>query len=110
VSREVLESCLSRVSNKFELVLLASVRARKIASQGNMAGVMLTSPGRAVAIRKGDLRYQKAPLLALKEIASGINDLEDVRQECRSGDRPESAPKPVAQSGQGDLGSDENGS
>lgn len=84
MSRGVLEVCLERVPNKFELVLLASVRARKIAAGSNaMSGLNMTL-GRG-PFRRGDLRYQKAPALALREIASGVNYLDDIRNECRQG-------------------------
>ena len=95
MSRGVLEVCLERVPNKFELVLLASVRARRIAAGSNVMSGLNVSIGRAT-LRRGDLRYQKAPALALREIASGINYLDDIRSECRRGgfgQRPVSGPK-----------------
>ena len=73
MSRRVLEACLKRVPNKFELVLLASYRARKIAAKGCGASISTFSAGG----RRDALRYQKAPLLALREIASGVNDFEE---------------------------------
>ena len=85
MSRGVLEVCLERVPNKFELVLLASVRARKIAAGSNVVSSLNMAPGRGPSTRRGDLRYQKAPALALREIASGVNYLDDIRNECRQG-------------------------
>ena len=79
MSRRVLEACFSRVSNKFELVLLASLRARGLATKGGVHGPLRALSARG---RRESLRYQKPPVLALREIASGVNDLDEIRREC----------------------------
>lgn len=86
MSKGILETCLQRVPNRFELVFLAFVRARKIAAK---EGVGRGGPPGALGgrlSRKGRACYQKPPVLALKEIASGVSYLEDIRSESRSSD------------------------
>jgi DNA-directed RNA polymerase subunit omega len=59
MARVTVEDCLENVDNRFELVLLASKRARQIA-QGKTAMV--------------ELENDKPTVLALREIAAGLID------------------------------------
>lgn len=58
MARVTVEDCLEHVENRFELVLLAAERARKIAVQGVQPLV--------------EWDNDKATVVALREIASGL--------------------------------------
>lgn len=63
MARITVEDCLAKVNNHFELVILASKRARQIAK----GGMALVEP-----------ENDKATVIALREIASGrLNDVEE---------------------------------
>ncbi|MCY4414287.1 MAG: DNA-directed RNA polymerase subunit omega [Alphaproteobacteria bacterium] len=92
MSRKILETCLARVENKFELVLLASVRARKIAARGKAVSLRVAAeqapqlkPGMRVATHSFSAiegHANKAPVMALREIASGVVNMSELRSEC----------------------------
>ena len=77
MSRKILESCLQRVPNKFELVLLAAARTRRIVMRGSEGAEM----GGSVRHSYAKQRARKAPYLALCEIAGGVVDSESLRGE-----------------------------
>lgn len=66
MARVTVEDCVERVENRFELVLLASHRARMI------------SAGAAIAI---DRDNDKNPVVALREIADGSFAPEDLKEQ-----------------------------
>jgi DNA-directed RNA polymerase subunit omega len=70
MARLTVEDCIQRVPNRFELVMLAAQRARNIAS-----GAPLTVE------RDND----KNPVVALREIAEGTVDVDQLRQEMIQG-------------------------
>lgn len=70
MARVTVEDCVVKVPNRFELVLLAAQRARALAGG---AGPTLA--------REND----KNPVIALREIAEGTIDTEDLRQLVVSG-------------------------
>ena len=65
MARVTVEDCIDKVDNRFELVLLASHRAR------------LISQGAAITI---DRDNDKNPVVALREIADETVDIEGLRQ------------------------------
>lgn len=65
MARVTVEDCVLKVPNRFELVMLSSRRARAI------------SAGEALTV---DRDNDKNPVVALREIADGTVDLEDLRQ------------------------------
>lgn len=67
MARITVEDCLNNVGNRFELVLAASERARRLA----MTGITPVVP-------RGK---HKDTVLALKEIASGKLGLQDLNEE-----------------------------
>ena len=66
MARVTVEDCIDKVKNRFELVMLASQRARKIGS------------GAALTI---DRDNDKNPVVALREIADETVHTEDLREE-----------------------------
>lgn len=60
MARVTVDDCLSNVDNRFELVLIASKRARQLAREG--ADPLVPSEG------------DKATVIALREIATGLID------------------------------------
>lgn len=58
MARVTVEDCLEHVENRFELVMLASKRAREIAVQGDQPLV--------------DWENDKPTVVALREIAAGL--------------------------------------
>lgn len=67
MARVTVEDCLENVENRFELVMLASKRARQIATGG-------LEP-------KVPLENDKPTVLALREIAEGLINAESVAME-----------------------------
>ncbi|HEX9462554.1 MAG TPA: DNA-directed RNA polymerase subunit omega [Alphaproteobacteria bacterium] len=65
MARVTVEDCVVKIPNRFNLVLLAGQRAREIASGGELT-----------VERDND----KNPVVALREIAEGSIDLDNVRQ------------------------------
>jgi len=65
MARVTVEDCVTRVPNRFELVMLAAQRSRNLS-----AGVQ----------PRVDRDNDKNPVVALREIADGVIVLEDVRQ------------------------------
>src|ERR1700684_4523856 len=66
MARVTVEDCIDKVENRFELVLLASHRARTIASRTQIAV---------------DRDHDKNPVVALREIAELAVSPEDLREE-----------------------------
>jgi len=66
MARVTIEDCISKVENRFELVLLAAQRSNDINS------------GAHITIEKGKDKY---PVIALREIALGNVKIEVLRQE-----------------------------
>ena len=66
MARVTVEDCIEKVENRFDLVLLASHRARMIAS------------GQPIRIDRDD---DKNPVVALREIADGELTPDDLREE-----------------------------
>jgi DNA-directed RNA polymerase subunit omega len=60
MARVTVEDCLQAVDNRFELVLLASKRARQLAMEGSTPYV--------------ELEHDKVTVVALREIADGFID------------------------------------
>ena len=65
MARVTVEDCIEKVSNRFELVLLAAHRARSI-SNGSPATV--------------DPKNDKHPVVALREIADGTMPPDDIKE------------------------------
>src|SRR3989304_2308008 len=87
MARVTVEDCVDKVSNRFELVLLAAHRARAIAN------------GSAITIEP---QNDKNPVIALREIAARTIPPEDMRESLihsiqKNGevDEPEAAAAPV---------------
>ena len=70
MARVTVEDCVQKVPNRFELVLLASQRARNL-SRGEELSV--------------DRDNDKNPVVALREVAEGTIDLEHLRYELVHG-------------------------
>lgn len=70
MARVTVEDCIEKVSNRFELVMVAAQRARKIGS------------GAALTI---DRDNDKNPVVALREIAESTVDVEDLKEEIIRG-------------------------
>jgi DNA-directed RNA polymerase subunit omega len=66
MARVTVEDCIDKISNRFELVMLASQRTRKIGS------------GAALTV---DRDNDKNPVVALREIADETVETEDLREE-----------------------------
>lgn len=66
MARVTVEDCVDKITNRFELVMIAAQRARKIGS-----GASLTVP------RDND----KNPVVALREIAEQTVDIENLKEE-----------------------------
>jgi DNA-directed RNA polymerase subunit omega len=88
MARVTVEDCIDKVENRFELVLLASHRAR------------LISQGGAITI---DRDRDKNPVVALREIAEETLSPEDLKEDLIHSlqkhvevDEPEAAPMPPA--------------
>ncbi len=64
MARVTVEDCIDKVENRFELVMVAAQRARKIGS------------GAALTIERDQ---DKNPVIALREIAGGSIDVEDMK-------------------------------
>lgn len=67
MARVTVEDCVQRIQNRFELVLLASIRSREIE-----AGAELLIPR----------DHDKNSVVALREIAEGLLDVEALRQKA----------------------------
>lgn len=67
MARVTVEDCLENVDNRFELVMIASKRARQLAVGGQEPKVALEN--------------DKPTVLALREIADGLIDKESVEQQ-----------------------------
>ena len=65
MARVTVEDCIEKVSNRFELVLLASHRSRTISS------------GAPITVEKDN---DKNPVIALREIAEGTISPEDIKE------------------------------
>jgi DNA-directed RNA polymerase subunit omega len=94
MARVTVEDCIDKVENRFELVLLASHRARLISS-----GAPITVP------RDND----KNPVVALREIAEESVATEDLKEEFIHSlqkyvevDEPEAEPVPLIASASGE--------
>ena len=70
MARVTVEDCVDKVPNRFDLVLLAAQRAREI------------SAGAPLALERDD---DKNPVVALREIADSLVDLEMLRQSLITG-------------------------
>lgn len=70
MARVTVEDCVEKLPNRFELVMVAAQRARKIGS-----GASLTL----------DRDNDKNPVVALREIAEGTVDIEDLKEEIIRG-------------------------
>jgi DNA-directed RNA polymerase subunit omega len=70
MARVTVEDCVTKIPNRFNLVLLAAQRAREISTGGELT-----------VERDND----KNPVVALREIAEGSIDLDNVRQALISG-------------------------
>ncbi len=70
MARVTVEDCVDKVPNRFDLVLLAAQRAREI------------SAGAPLALERDD---DKNPVVALREIADTLVDLEMLRQSLITG-------------------------
>lgn len=66
MARVTVEDCVEKVPNRFELVMLAAQRARKIGS------------GAALTVERDN---DKNPVIALREIAEDTVTVEDLREE-----------------------------
>lgn len=75
MARVTVEDCLENVDNRFELVMIASKRARQLATGGQEPKVQLEN--------------DKPTVLALREIAAGLIDKQSVEeQEAISNSEP----------------------
>ena len=86
MARVTVEDCIDKVENRFDLVLLASHRARMI------------SNGSAITVERNQ---DKNPVVALREIADSTINPDDLREElihslqkCVEVDEPEPAAPP----------------
>ncbi len=70
MARVTVEDCVTKVPNRFELVMLAAQRARKI------------SAGEALVVERDN---DKNPVVALREIAEESVDLKDLEEELIQG-------------------------
>lgn len=70
MARVTVEDCVDKISNRFELVLVAAQRARNIHS------------GAALTIERDN---DKNPVVALREIAAGTVDLDQLKHELEHG-------------------------
>lgn len=70
MARVTVEDCVLKVPNRFNLVLLAAQRAREISTGGELT-----------VERDND----RNPVVALREIAEGSVDLDNIRQDLISG-------------------------
>lgn len=66
MARVTVEDCVEKIPNRFELVMLAAQRARKISS------------GAALTV---DRDNDKNPVISLREIAEGTIAVEDLKEE-----------------------------
>jgi len=66
MARITVEDCIDKVENRFELVMAASQRARKIGS------------GASITLERDD---DKNPVIALREIAEGTVSVPDLKEE-----------------------------
>lgn len=74
MARVTVEDCLEHVDNRFSLVMLATKRARQIATGGKEPKVPLEN--------------DKPTVLALREIAAGLVTEESVAAEALAADEP----------------------
>ncbi|MCL7463088.1 DNA-directed RNA polymerase subunit omega [Pseudomonas sp. NW5] len=74
MARVTVEDCLENVDNRFELVMLASKRARQLATGGKEPKVAWDN--------------DKPTVVALREIAEGLVNDEVVQQEALVEDEP----------------------
>ena len=70
MARVTVEDCILEIPNRFELVMLAAQRARKIGT------------GAALTVERDN---DKNPVVALREIADQVVDFETLRQSLISG-------------------------
>jgi DNA-directed RNA polymerase subunit omega len=101
MARVTVEDCIDKVENRFELVLLASHRARMISS-----GADLTV----------DRDNDKNPVVALREIADQTVQPEDLKEDLIHSlqkyvevDEPEPEPVPMIATSQPTAAGEENG-
>lgn len=80
MARVTVEDCLDNVDNRFELVMLATKRARQLATGGKEPKVAWEN--------------DKPTVVALREIASGLVDENVVQQEDIVEDEPLTRPTP----------------
>ncbi|MCW5695473.1 MAG: DNA-directed RNA polymerase subunit omega [Bauldia sp.] len=95
MARVTVEDCVDKVENRFDLVLLASHRARMIAS------------GQPATVARDN---DKNPVVALREIADETVSPDDLREDLIHSlqkhvevDEPEVEPVPLLASGDGDA-------
>ena len=70
MARVTVEDCVDKIPNRFELVLIAAQRARDIHS------------GAALTVERDN---DKNPVVALREIAAGTADLDQLRHQLEHG-------------------------
>ncbi len=70
MARVTVEDCIEKIPNRFELVMVAAQRARKIGS------------GASLTLDRDD---DKNPVVALREIAESTVDVEDLKEEIIRG-------------------------
>jgi len=70
MARVTVEDCVEKLPNRFELVMVAAQRARKIGS------------GSALTLERDN---DKNPVVALREIAEGTVDVEELKEEIIRG-------------------------
>ena len=70
MARVTVEDCVERITNRFELVMLAAKRSREIAS------------GSSLTVERDN---DKNPVVALREIADETVSLDDLREELVRG-------------------------
>lgn len=99
MARVTVEDCIEKVTNRFELVLLAGHRAR------------LVSQGAPVTV---DRDNDKNPVVALREIAEETIDKEDLKEDLVHSmqrhvevDEPEETEMPLLPAGEGQVVSDQ---
>src|SRR6202140_1224532 len=99
MARVTVEDCIDKVPNRFDLVLLASHRARMISS------------GTPITVERDN---DKNPVVALREIADTTVSTDDLKEELVHSlqkyvevDEPEPEPVPLIASVAGNIGADD---
>ena len=93
MARVTVEDCIDKVENRFELVLLASHRARMIQS------------GSSILVARDN---DKNPVVALREIADGTVDLENLQQDLIKSLQRAPEPEPAEEEVLDLIATDEN--